>query len=133
MFFWMLVGTSDWQTLVLVQSLAKMAPYVDLYLNRNEFLINLFYSCENMVTKGDIGVNSSMLLIFSQVRSSVAVGTPDYISPEILQVCTPTTLGLQCSGWEYFKKQPCPSWNACWIAPNWKKLQNLYIYIYYFL
>lgn len=84
MFFWMLVGTSDWQTLVLVQSLAKMAPYVDLYINRNKFLINLFYSCENMVTKG---VNSNLLLIFSQVRSSVAVGTPDYISPEILQVC----------------------------------------------
>ena len=83
-----------------------------------------------MVTKGHIGVNSSMLLIFSQVRSSVAVGTPDYISPEILQVCTPTTLGLQCSGWEYFKKQPCPSWNACWIAPKWKKLQNLSIFTF---
>ena len=32
MFYLMLVDTSDWQTLVLVQSLAKMALYVDLHL-----------------------------------------------------------------------------------------------------
>ena len=35
--------------------------------------------------------NSATLLIFLQVRSSVAVGTPDYISPEILQVCMEVT------------------------------------------
>ena len=94
MFFLMLVDTSDWQTLVRVQSLAKMAQYVDLYLNiqfLNQFLINLFCSCLNKVTKVHSYANSATLLIFLQVRSSVAVGTPDYISPEILQVCMEVT------------------------------------------
>ena len=72
----------------MVTSFPMLDPLAQLYQPpRQALVMHLFYSCLNKVTKVHSLANSAMLLIFLQVRSSVAVGTPDYISPEILQVC----------------------------------------------
>ena len=72
--------------------------------------------------------NSATLLIFLQVRSSVAVGTPDYISPEILQVCMEVT--FLCTNYLINQSDSRHHFEIP-VGPRMK--QFIIIYMYYYM